>query len=273
MAQNRTDFINRYGPWALVTGASSGIGREYAKQIAAHGLNVVLVARRGNLLESLANEIVRENGVQTRVLAVDLTTPDYMETVLAQTIDLDIGLLINNAGIVSPGGFLTRERDGFARVIDLNIKAPMELAHALGRRMITRGRGGMVFVSSIAAYLSVPYMANYTATKRYLLTLGEALDIELGPKGVDVQVLLPGPTRTEMMTAMDGADYSDVPMPWMETAPVVSASIRGLGKQTVVVPGGLNKMMRFMTDTLMPRRLMSTLMGGLMSRGMSSDIL
>ncbi len=266
------NFKQKYGPWALVTGASSGIGQEFARQLAAAGLNVAVVARRQNRLADLTAELESKHGVQTQTIPVDLTAPDYLDNIQSATADLQIGLLINNAGAGVPGAFLKQSVDDYTRVVQLNVTAPMQLAHAFGARMIRQGRGGIIFVSSIAGYTGTPYMANYAATKSYLLNLGAALNVEFKPKGVDVLVVSPGPTRTEMME-MENTDFSNLPMSWMTAEAVAAAGLQALGKKPTVIPGGMNKMMNFMATRVMPRQTALSMFGSMMSKGMDPAIL
>ncbi len=269
--KNQT-FKQKYGPWALVTGASSGIGAEFARQLAAKGLNVAVVARRQKRLDSLALEIKKRQGVQARTVAVDLTAPDYLEAIESATNDIEIGLLVNNAGSGMPGAFLKQELAGRTRIVQLNVTAPMQLAHVFGRKMSRRGRGGILFVSSTSAFSGTPYMANYAGTKAFILNLGEALNVELKPQGVDVAVLVPGPTRTEMAET-EGTDFSNMPdMMWMDPANVAAAGLNGLGRQRVIVPGGMNKVMRFMMTRVMSRSTASDMFGGMMKRAMDPAI-
>ncbi|MEM7117852.1 MAG: SDR family oxidoreductase [Chloroflexota bacterium] len=267
-----TLFKEKYGPWALVTGASSGIGREFAKQLAEKGVNVVVAARRKSRLAMLVRELEKTHGVQTRVIEVDLTAPDYLATVSQETADLDIGLLINNAGSAAPGAFLKQSLGERTRVTQLNVLAPMQLAHHFGSQMSQQGRGGIIFVSSMAAYTGSPYLANYAATKAYLLQFGEALSVELKPKGVDVLVLSPGATRTEM-AEMDGTDMSKVPMTWMTAEAVAEVGLKALGQKTAVIPGTLNNMMTTMMTRIMPRKAALTMFGSMMAKTMDPALL
>lgn len=269
---NNQTFKQKYGSWALVTGASSGIGSELARQLAAKGLNVAVAARRKERLAALVSEIENKYGVQARTIAVDLTASDYLQTIEAETKDIEIGLLINNAGSGVPGAFLKQARNDFARVVQLNVTTPMQLAHVFGQKMSQRERGGIIFVSSTSAFSGTPYMANYAGTKAYLLSLGEGLHVELKEKGVDVTVLVPGPTRTEMVE-MDNVDFAFMPsMMWMDAVDVAAAGIQGLGRKRVVVAGGMNKMMTFMMTRMMSRKSASNMFGGMMKKAMDSTI-
>ena len=139
---NNKVFKQKYGSWALVTGASSGIGQEFARQLAAKGLNVAVAARRKARLDTLENELQQKFGVQARAIAVDLTAPDFLDVIQNSTADLEIGLLVNNAGFGVPGAFLKQSMASRTNIVQLNVTAPMQLAYHFGQQMSQRGRGG-----------------------------------------------------------------------------------------------------------------------------------
>lgn len=151
----------RFGPWAVVTGASAGIGREFARQLAANGINVVLVARREALLHELGRELAARHGVEHRVVAVDLTRPDHLARTAEATDDLDIGLVVSNAGAAMPGEFLTHDLDALHAVVRLNAVASLDVAHHFGRRLARRGRGGLILVSAAGSGPGVPNMGQH----------------------------------------------------------------------------------------------------------------
>lgn len=264
-------FSQKYGPWALVTGASSGIGREYALQLAAEGLNIAVLARRKERLESLVQEIEATHQVETRVIVADLTAPDVVDNIQASTSDITIGLLVNNAGDGVPGAFLKQDVSAYQRTIQLNITTPMTLSHHFGEQMRQRGKGGIIFTASTAGYTGSPYLANYAAAKSYMISFGMALHTELKENGVDVLVLSPGATHTEMVE-MEGTSMKDAPMPWMEASQVAHIGIKNLGKKTAVIPGGANNIMTFMMTHLMPRSLAMKLFGSMMFKMMDSEL-
>ena len=167
-------MISKYGPWALITGASSGIGEGFAHQLAEQGFNLVLVARRGDRLEQLGKLLADHHGIQARSLVVDLANPNCLQEVKLATESLDVGLLINNAGTGHPGAFLKSDLEEEIRVNQLNCLTPMQMAHHFGNKMSFSGRGGMIFVSSAMGYQGTPFMANYAASKAYSLVLGES---------------------------------------------------------------------------------------------------
>ncbi len=256
------DFEKRYGPWALVTGASVGIGRELARQIAAEGLNLVLVARRRRLLEELGEELRAAHGVETLSVPVDLRDSSFLEEIRVATADCEVGLLVNNAGIGTIGAFLDGDAEELRAMIEVNTTVPTVLSLEYGREMAARRRGGVLFVSSMVAFMGAPRMRNYPATKAYDLLLGEALHYELRAHGVDVSTLLPGFTAPGFT---DNLDLSRVPMPIAKTPKVVRSALRGLGRRSLIIPGLMNKMMYRMAG-IMPRGLNSAMMGAVNSR-------
>ena len=164
-------FKECYGPWALVTGASSGIGAEFARQLAALGLNLVLVARRRQRLEVLARPLESGNHIEVKAVVADLSQPDFQPLLLAETQSVDIGLLVNNAGIGLANKFLDHVLENELALLNVNCRAVLVLSHLFGRQMAVRRKGGIIFVSSVSGYLATPYEASYAASKVYELFL------------------------------------------------------------------------------------------------------
>lgn len=200
-----------FGPWAVVTGASSGIGKEFARQLAANKVNVVLVARRLPLLEELGSHLADTYGIHYRTVGVDLRDDAFLTAVAEATDDLDVGLLISNAGDVRFGELLSLDQQTLSQSVRLNVLAHLRLAQHFGQRLARRGRGGMLLVSSTVATHGAPLMADYAASKAYVLMLGEALHLEFQRHGLHLSVLLPGPTATEGVAA-SGLDLGMKPM-------------------------------------------------------------
>jgi short-subunit dehydrogenase len=190
-----------FGPWALVTGASSGIGKEFARQLAASGFHVVLVARRLSTLEELGGRLATEFGVQYRAVAVDLTEEHFLNKLEEATHDLDIGLVVSNAGTWMLGDFLTIDERTLQRSLRLNVQAHLDVAHHFGQHLAQRRRGGLLLTASTAGLQGIPFSAEYAAAKAYVLTLGEGLHGEWQKVDVHVTVLLPGATDTPMLEA------------------------------------------------------------------------
>jgi uncharacterized protein len=251
----------KYGPWALITGSSSGIGAEFANQLAAQGLNLVLVARREERLKILAARLEEEFPIKVLTVGADLSKPDFIKTINERTSALEIGLLINNAAMMYINNYLDASIEDELKLIDLNIKAPAILTHHFAGKMIQRKKGGIIYVASTLGYMGTPYSSAYAASKAHEVSKGEGLHYEFKSKGVDAMVLSPGLTRTEMT---DGLDFSHMPMKLMETEDVVRAALKGLGKKSQVIPGGMNKMMAWMSKRIMSRDMITNMMGKMM---------
>ena len=253
---------NTFGPWAMITGASSGIGEEFARQLAASGLHLVLVARRLSMLESLGNELARTFGIQYRAIELDLTTDDVLAKLSEATQSLDIGLVISNAGAMTSGDFLLMDHQTLRRDLRLNIQAHLDLTHYFGQYLAQRGRGGLLLVASTTGLQGVPFAAEYAAAKAYVLSLGEALHVEFQRVGVHVTVLLPGATDTPMITA-GGFDPATMPMKLMTTKQCVTEGLVALSANRAThIPGRLNRIMA----AVMPRSFATRMYGGMMRR-------
>ncbi len=205
-----TDFVNRYGPVALITGASSGIGQSFAEQLAELGMDLVLVARRAPRLESLASHLQATQGVAVKVCAVDLAEPNAAEQIAEATAPLDIGLLISNAGFGLKGDHSVNDPRAMAQMLMVNCHAPMQLTHRFIPRLRARAKGGIVLTSSVEALIGCPYSAAYSASKAFVKSLGEALWGELTPDGIDVLTICPGATDTEAL-GRHGIDPATLP--------------------------------------------------------------
>lgn len=227
------------GKVAVITGASAGLGAEFARQLARRGTRLVLVARREDRLRALADEVGN-----ARVIPADLSVHDAAERLMA---DLDaagdaVDLLINNAGFGQIGRFAALDAGRQREMIDLNIGSLTDLCRAFAPRMIERKSGGILNVASTAAFQPGPNMAVYFATKAYVLSFTEALHEELKPHGVHVTALCPGPTRTEFGDVAGFGGNGMFDRVAMTAKPVVAAGLAGLDRnQAVVVPGLVNK--------------------------------
>ncbi len=246
--------LEKHGPYALITGASHGIGEEFANQLAKKGFSLVLVARSRNKLDSIASRLSGTHRVDVQVVALDLMKDTAAEELVAATSHLEIGLVVLNAGVYGFGAFLDNSLEYERNLMQLNMVAPMQLAHHFGHKMAQRKRGGLLFLGSAAGFQAIPYNANYSASKAYVLLLGEALNYELKPLGVDVEVLAPGMTKTEGTGAMRGVDMGKMPGKAMDSAQVVAEGLERFGKSPLVVPGSLNRLIANVGKYLMPRR-------------------
>lgn len=240
----------RYGEWALVTGASSGIGTEFARALGRQGMSCVLTARREERLRSLAEELERLHGISTRVVCADLADPSGVSHLADAVADLDIGVLISNAGFGYAGRFDKQDPERLRALVHVNCVAPVVLTNHLLPRMRDRGRGAIVITGSIAGHQPLPWLAVYSASKGFDRLLGEALWAELRGTGVDVLVLEPGPTATDFQTTA-----GEVPNPGQSPADVVRVAFDALGRQPSVVSGWLN-WLRGQASRVLPRSVL-----------------
>jgi uncharacterized protein len=251
-------------PTALITGASVGIGEQFALQLAARGHDVVLVARDGARLEALAKEIEGRNGARAEVLVADLTDSRQLEIVEARARTVD--LLVNNAGFGTFGSFHTLDLDTEVREINLNVIALVRLTHAAASAMAERGRGGILNVSSLASFQPGPFNATYAATKAFVTSFTEAVHEEMRGTGVSVTALCPGFTRTEFQ-ARANVPASEVPgFMWQEAPEVARTGIDGSAKnRAVVIPGVTNKVLGNIS-ALMPHAITRRLSSAIVKR-------
>ncbi len=254
----------KYGPWAVVTGASDGIGRAFAVRLAEAGVHLVLAARRQEVLEALAAELMQKHGVQTQVVPVDLASQAGVHALTEATRSLDVGLLVASAGFGTSGPFLDGELEAELGMIDVNCRALASLSHVFGNRFIQRKRGGLVLMSSLVAFQGVPRAANYAATKAYVQSFAEGLRHELAPHGVDVLASAPGPVNSGF------AARASMTMGLAQTpAEVATSTLWALGRTGTVRPGWLAKFLEF-SLAFLPRwgrvRMMGVVMSGMTRR-------
>src|SRR5216683_3156432 len=224
----------QFGPWALVTGASTGIGAEFARQIAAAGINLVLVARREALLNEVGRHITRDFGVQFRALTMDLSQEGFVSKLAEDTKDLDIGLVVSNAGTANPGEWL---------------------------KLAVRRRGGLILVGAMGAENGIPCIANDGGAKAYVHSLGEALHYEFKPLGVYVTVLAAGFTNTPVLEKF-GFDPKTMPMKPMSVEQCVSEGLSGLlENRSRIVPGRLNRIMNALVPASLARKMEADMLG------------
>src|SRR5258708_32449279 len=233
----------QFGPWALVTGASSGIGPEFARQIAAAGINLVLVARREALLNEAERHMPRDFGVQLRALTMDLSQEGFLPKLAEHTKDLDIGLVVSNAGTANPGEFLKLDRQLLEETLRLNTMSHLDIAHYFGRKLADRRRGGLILVGAMGAENGIPCIANDGGAKAHVHSLGEALHYEFKPLWVYVTVQAAGITNTPLLEKF-GFDPKAMPMKPLSGEQCVSGALSSLLKNpSRTVPRRLNRIM------------------------------
>ena len=251
-------FLKRYGPWALVAGASEGIGEAFARELARRGLNLVLVARRSEPLEAAAREIAGVAKVQVRCVPLDLGREDAAALLEKELADLEVGLVVYNAALAPAGWFLEIPLEEQLASIDVNVRGPLAVAHRFGQRMAARGSGGIVLLSSLTAFQGSPFVATYGASKSFLLTLAEGMWFELAPRGVDVLAVCAGATRTaRYLKRAKGRAPGE-----LEPDQVVREALASLGRGPLMIPGRFNRLASQLMRRLLPRRLTIRIMGG-----------
>jgi short-subunit dehydrogenase len=251
-------FAVKYGPWALVTGASRGLGAEFARQLAARGLNLALAARSEDRLKELAQVLEREYNITVKIIVIDLSREDLLDPIKKAADSLEIGLLVNNAGLSTVGPFLDMSADYLLSQFHTNARAALILTRHFGEKMAVRGRGGVIFLSSGSALHGAPFSANYSGTKAYNLMLAESLWTEWRPLGVDALGFIAGLTRTPGMEANGLKPNLLVPLGRPDK--VVRRALMALGKKPSAADGIRNRLGYKIFD-LAPRSFSTGILG------------
>jgi hypothetical protein len=237
---------------ALITGASAGIGEAFARQLARKGYDVVLVARRRDHLEKLAELVTAAHGVAAEIIEADLAQPDDVAAVEKRLRQGDISMLVNCAGFGTRGEFASLPEERELEEIDVNVRALTRLSHSALEMMVPARSGTIINVASTGAFQPVPYMATYAATKAYVLSFSEALHEEAKPHGVTVTCVCPGATRTEFQQVA-GVDERALRTGWASPDSVAAAALRAAARgKAVLVPGGMNQVTA-LSNRFMPR--------------------
>jgi|TARA_B100001540_G_C15726162_1_gene605411 short-subunit dehydrogenase len=247
------NFQSLYGPWALITGASSGLGEHYARAIAKKGLNLILIARRKERLENLASDLTNKHSIQTHVIALDLCEEHALKKIKEATIDKDIGLVINNAGFGAKSEFLKTEADTLSKMIKLNCNVPVMLTHLFLPQLKQRKRSGIINLASVVGFQASPFMSVYGATKGFDLLFSESLSEEFSESGVDVLAVCPGSTDTEFHTIAG----SEATFPMLDDPKlVVMKSLKCLGKKSVYIHSAKYQILLFL-NKILPRSIVA----------------
>ena len=258
---NKADFASRYGSWAIVAGASEGIGASYAEELAARGLNLILIARRSALLGSLASELSRKYNVEIKTIVLDLSAGDAPEQILRATNDLKVGLLVYNAAFSAIGPFLERPVEDHLKEIQTNALTPLKLVYLFAKQMMVRGCGGIVLMSSLSAFQGSAYISTYAATKAFNIVLAEGLWEEWREHGVDVLVCISGAVKTPNYVASEPGQTGGLGAMTMNPDQVVREALNALGKGPYVIPGRMNRVASFVMRHLLPRKAAVKFMG------------
>jgi len=260
-ASERTRLKDNYGPWAIVSGASSGIGLEIVERLAESGLHLIIHARSENILQGIAKRLTSTHNIEVKVVASDISEPTGIQKLIETTQSLPIGLLVASAGYGTSGDFIHTSVHAEINMLRLNCEALLTLTHHFAQRFVAQKRGGIILMSSMVAFQGVPYSANYAATKAYVQSLAEALAEELKPHGVDVLAAAPGPVASGF------GQRANMKMNMSLTPQQVGIPIlKALGRNTTVLPGFLTKFLVYSLRTV-PRwgkvKIMKIVMGGM----------
>lgn len=254
----------KYGPWAVVTGASSGIGKALATELARAKVNLVLVGRNVSELDRLAVTLGNDHEVTCRVVMFDLSDDNCIEIVDQASKDLDVGLLVASAGFGTSGSFVDSNIETELEMLNVNCRALLALSWYFGRRFVKRGSGGMILMGSIVGFQGTPWAAHYSATKAYVQVFAEGLGRELKDKGVDVLSVAPGPTNTGFATRANMTMGAT-----LDPTKIAPEILNALGRKTTVLPGFLSKLL-FYAMLPLPRWARISIMGSVM-HGMTSN--
>ena len=230
-----------------------GIGLAYAREFAARGLDVLNIAEVADPLVDVCEQIAAEHRVEVRPLVLDLGSPDLQEVLQRETAGLDVGLVVCSAARVFMGSFLDQSLEDKLALLDVNCRAALILAHEFAAPMAARGRGGIIFMSSLSGLVGTPFVTAYASSKAFEMILGEALWSELGPRGVDVLSVIAGTTRTPGFESTGHRSGRFSP-PVMEPKDVVAESLEALGRQPSLVPGRVNRLTQALLSRILPRK-------------------
>lgn len=250
----------KYGSWAIVTGASSGIGLELVEKLAEAGLNLVINARNSDRLEELKKKLESEYHIDIKIVAADVSETEGTDKIIQSAMGLNVGLLVISAGYGTSGLFINSSLHSEVNMLRVNCEALLSLTHYYSQQFVRQKRGGIILMSSMVAFQGVPYSANYAATKAYVQSLAEALAVELKPYGVDVLAAAPGPVNSGF-GKRSNMKMSATLKPSQVGIPILKA----LGRKSTVLPGLLTKILVYSLRTI-PRwgkvKIMAKVMEG-----------
>ncbi len=250
MRRRPRSLPDRYGTWAVVAGASEGLGAAFAAELAARGMNLVLVARRGHLLADVAEDLTDAHGIEVRCVVADLADQAFVEQLATAADDLDVGIVIYNAAFAPLGPFLDNSEPEIARAVDVNMRGPMLAVRALAPAMCDRGRGAVVLMSSLSGLQGTPHIAVYAASKAFNTHLAESLWYELRSRGIDVVACCAGAMPTPGYQQNFGKKVPGMLSPQEAARQTLDA----LGRGPRFVPGFVNRMTAVLMGRLLSRR-------------------
>jgi short-subunit dehydrogenase len=252
---------NKYGQWAIITGASSGIGLELAIQLAKAGLNLVINSRHLDKLREVEKHLQSISNIDIKIVASDVSDTEGIEKIIQETQGLHLGLLVVSAGYGTSGNFIDSSLHSEMNMLRVNCEGLLSLTHYFSQQFVQQKRGGIILMSSMVAFQGTPYSANYAATKAYVQILAEGLAVELKPHGVDVLAAAPGPVESGFSQRAN-MKMSFSLLPSQVGIPILKA----LGRKTTVLPGFLTKLLVY-SLRIVPRwgkvKIMEKVMGSM----------
>ena len=250
MKRRRRSLGDTYGAWAVVAGASEGVGAAFAAELAARGMNLVLLARRAQLLAEVADRLRNAHGIEVRCLQLDLADDSLAVALADAAADLDIGIVVYNAASVPIGPFLENSDEAISHAVDVNVRGPLRAVRTLAPAMCSRGRGAVVLVSSLSGMQGTPHVAVYAATKAFNTHLAESLWYELRPSGIDVVACCAGAMPTPGYARTFGRDVPGMLAPEEAARQTLNRLARG----PRVVPGRVNRVAAQVMGRVLTRR-------------------
>lgn len=253
---NTIDMKQQFGKWALITGATSGIGKAFAENLASQGLNLVLAARRKQVLDDLSEKLRSKYNIQCKTIKVDFSKFESVDTLLKELSQIEIGLLVSNAGAARPGKFIDQNIESIMELVQLNAITHIKLSRHFSQKMAQRGKGGIILVGAMGAAEGIPFMATEAGTKSMVESFGKSLNIELKEHGVNLTVLITPPTDTP---ALDYLGFRNGHMP---TKPVaveqcVEETLLALQQNKMtIIPGKLYRIMHSLVPEKASRKMM-----------------
>lgn len=263
---DREGFAARYGPWAVIAGASEGIGAAYAEELASRKLNLILIARRSDVLQLLGDRLSQEYQVKVKSVVLNLADSDAAEQLFRDVRDLKVGLLVYNAAFSAIGPFHERPLDDHLKELHTNTITPLKFVYLLAEQMLPRGRGGIILMSSLSAFQGSAYISTYAATKAFNIVLAEGLWEEWREQGVDALVCVSGAVKTPNYIASGPEKTGGLGDMTMYPEQVVHEALNALGKQPYVIPGRMNRISSFVMRHLLPRKSAVKLMGRVLKK-------
>lgn len=265
-------YQENFGPWAIIAGASEGLGAAYAEEIARKGLNVILIARRKDKLEELEKSISKTFNVKAETIQLDLGSDDFLINLAAKTKNKEIGLMVYNAALSPIGLFHNNSADIHQKVIKVNCQAPMQMSYHFGSLMKERGKGGIILMSSLAGLQGNPIHTHYSASRAYNINLAEGLWDELKNSGVNVIACLAGPTSTPNYDRSQPKDIGAVNFTKLTPEKVAKQAIKAIKKarKPIFIPGTMNKITTFILQNFLSRKARVRFMGK-MARNMYGE--